>query len=63
MIYQFQVNQNLLKKGDIMYTLLDPWSYDSNDSIGSVIRSIANAFVIGSSEGILIYMGMRLFSS
>jgi hypothetical protein len=45
-----------------MYMLLDPWSYTPDDTIGTVWRSIVNAFMIGTSEGMLIYMGMRLFS-
>ncbi|HEX5329525.1 hypothetical protein [Sulfuricurvum sp.] len=45
-----------------MNLILDPWVYDPKDFITTIWRSIANGFIIGSTEGMLIYMVVKLFS-
>lgn len=44
-----------------MNILFEPWVYDSKDPIRTILPSIANAFLIGASEGIIIYLVMKAF--
>jgi hypothetical protein len=44
-----------------MNILLDSWVYDTKDLISTVLRSVAHGFLIGSSEGIIIYLVTRTF--
>lgn len=44
-----------------MNILFEPWVYDSKDPIHTVWPGIVNGFLIGASEGIIIYLVMKTF--
>jgi len=44
-----------------MSILLDPWGYSVKDSGCAIWRGVAHGFLVGASEGIIIYFVMKSF--